>query len=69
MSTYKITSKTSGADLGTYEATTPAGALDAMAREAGYADHAEACRESGDAAAHLVVTEVDGYPELVPAAA
>jgi len=57
MSTYQITSS-AGVDMGTYEATTREAALDAMAREAGYADHATACRESGDDGAHLVVREV-----------
>ena len=57
MKTYSITSKTSGADLGTYEAQSPAGALDAMAREAGYADYDDACRTSGDDGSHLVVSE------------
>jgi hypothetical protein len=59
MTTYDISSKCSGATLGTYTAETPQGALDAMAREAGYADHAEACRVSGDAGEHLLVVEVE----------
>lgn len=56
MHSYQITSKTSGADLGTYEADSPEGALDALARDAGY--HADACKRSGDDGAHLVVREV-----------
>lgn len=52
---YHITSRTSGADLGTYAATDEQGALDAMAREAGYRDAAHAAEVTGDAGDHLAV--------------
>lgn len=55
---YRIESTRSGQDLGTYSAESEAGALDAMARDAGYGDHADACRESGDTGDHLLVTEL-----------
>lgn len=41
MTTYTITS-TAGIHLGTYTAADKASALDALARDAGYADYAEA---------------------------
>lgn len=43
MRSYRITSD-AGIDLGTYPATSPTDALDAMARDAGYLDHASACQ-------------------------
>lgn len=58
MSTYSIHSRT-GLHLGTYEADSKAEALDYLAQEAGYRDHAHACEvteDSGDAG--LVVTEI-----------
>lgn len=42
MAQYKITSK-AGVDMGTFEADSPEGALDAMSRDAGYQDFADAC--------------------------
>lgn len=40
---YHVYNRESGVDFGVYEADTPAAALDAMARDAGYADYVEAC--------------------------
>lgn len=55
---FRITSAVSGADLGVYDGETHAEALDAMARDAGYHDAAEARRTSGDDGGHLKVTPV-----------
>lgn len=60
MSTYRIQNFTSALDFGAYIAASPAAALDAMARDAGYPDHATACADSGDAGLDLVVTECLG---------
>lgn len=43
MSNYEITNARIGVALGVYEGATEAEALDAMARDAGYADYAECC--------------------------
>ncbi|MFH1268920.1 MAG: hypothetical protein ABIK89_24605 [Planctomycetota bacterium] len=45
---YRIENAASGVDLGIYEGDTEAEALDALARDAGYSDHAEACARIGD---------------------
>jgi hypothetical protein len=39
MTQFKIVNRIGGTDLGTYEADTKEEALDAMARDAGYADY------------------------------
>lgn len=53
---YRIINTASGLDLGTYEADSAEKALDAMARDAGYRDYAEAC-EVADGR-EIVATEV-----------
>lgn len=57
--TYEIESKASGLVLGRYDGETEQDALDAMARDAGYADHEDACSQSQDDGNHLIVTEVE----------
>jgi len=42
MNNYRITSRKGGMDLGVYKGENEHGALDAMARDAGYADYAHA---------------------------
>lgn len=58
MSTFSIHSRTTGYHLGSYEADSREAALDAMSREAGYANHAEACEVTNDDGSDLVVTEI-----------
>jgi len=58
MSTYTITNTISGAFLGAYNAADENGALDAMAREAGYASHLDACMTAPVVEGELRVREV-----------
>lgn len=53
MKTYKIVS-TDGVELGTYDAETREGALDAMARDAGYRDANDAAEVVGSFAGRVV---------------
>ena len=41
---YSISNNYSGLEMGVYEAANEEGALDAMAKDAGYQDHADACK-------------------------
>jgi hypothetical protein len=67
MPIYSITSKTSGADLGTFHAADERHALDAMVRDAGCDDFADACERSGDDGSHLRVIELRHIEIVVPA--
>lgn len=63
MTRYRIANTIGGVVLGVYEATSPEEALDVMARDAGYADHAAACAVAPVAPGELVVTEL---PDRIP---
>lgn len=59
MPTYRITNTISGHCLGDYEGANEAEALDAMASDAGYVDHAAACEVAPVKEGELRVVEVD----------
>lgn len=56
MTKYTIENTASGVVLGTYEAESAKAALDAMAREAGYANYADCCAEVPAADGEIVVS-------------
>ena len=67
MTTYQISNTTSGVIIGTYEAESRQGALEAMARDQGYSDYAECNRVSaGDFASDEDIdrahNELDVHP-------
>lgn len=53
---WRIVNKESGVDLGVYPGADVVEALEALARDAGYASYLEACRVAGYA--NLLITEV-----------
>jgi len=59
MTRFQITNTRSGVDLGAYDGATEAEALDAMARDAGYRDYAEACEVAPAEPGEIVVTKID----------
>lgn len=61
MKKWKIENRVSGVNLGVYEGPTQGDALDAMARDAGYRDYAEACEVTGESIENedLDITEID----------
>lgn len=55
---YQIENTISGIVLGIFEGATEAEALDAMARDAGYRDYADACTVAPAQDGEIAVTEV-----------
>ncbi len=60
MKTYTIANRVSGFEIGEYQGSTKAEALDVMARDAGYRDFSQACDVTGNDGDDLIVTEVVG---------
>lgn len=60
MAKFQISNRLSGLRLGTYEAEDESGALEAMARQAGYASYADACAVAPATADELLVERIDG---------
>jgi len=58
MSKYEIENTISGVVFGVYEGNSENEALDAMARDAGYADYAECCEVASACDGAIVVTQV-----------
>jgi hypothetical protein len=61
MTVYRITNTRSGLDLGIYHADTPDGALEALARDAGYRTYEDMCDVAPGA--DLEVVELEDEPE------
>ena len=59
MARWRITNIAAGVILGTYEGTTEAEALDALARDAGYTDYAEADAVGKSNAGELRVERIE----------
>lgn len=62
MNTFHISNITSGAYLGSYSAETEAEALDALARDSGYTDYAEACTVSPSKEGEILVEPDENGP-------
>ena len=58
MNTYRIDNTVSGTFMGTFEGTDEHAALEAMARDAGYSDYADACEVAPTMGGELVVSDV-----------
>jgi|KBSSwiStaDraftv2_1062776.scaffolds.fasta_scaffold2204868_1 hypothetical protein len=58
MNRYRIINTVSGSDLGIFDAADEQGALDAMAREAGYKDYVDACTIAPVQPGELLVKQV-----------
>lgn len=59
MKKFNICNQHSGVDMGTFDGETESDALDAMARDAGYSDYAEACKVAPAAEGEIIVTKID----------